>query len=67
MGHPGSCGAYTKSSNVAWQFPAIAGVVKNVVSWGANMLTTVNSASWSYIRAFEKLKERGCRAWFIGL
>lgn len=30
------------------------------------MLTTVNSASWSYIRAFEKLKERGCRAWFIG-
>lgn len=66
VGHPGSCGAYTKSSNVAWQFPAIAGVVKNVVSWGANMLTTVNSASWSYIRAFEKLKERGCRAWFIG-
>ncbi|MDE7314343.1 MAG: molybdopterin-dependent oxidoreductase [Mucispirillum sp.] len=66
MGHPGSCGAYTKSSNVAWQFPAIAGVVKNVVSWGANMLTTVNSASWSYIRAFEKLKERGGRAWFIG-
>ena len=66
VGHPGSCGAYTKSSNVAWQFPAIAGVVKNVVSWGANMLTTVNSASWSYIRAFEKLKERGGRAWFIG-
>lgn len=66
VGHPGSCGAYTKSSNVSWQFPAIAGVVKNVVSWGANILTTVNSASWSYIRAFEKLKERGGRAWFIG-
>lgn len=66
VGHPGSCGAYTKSSNAAWQFPAIAGVVKNVVSWGANILTTVNSASWSYIRAFEKLKERGGRAWFIG-
>lgn len=66
VGHPGSCGAYTESSNVSWQFPAIAGVVKNVVSWGANILTTVNSASWSYIRAFEKLKERGGRAWFIG-
>ncbi|MDE7034440.1 MAG: molybdopterin-dependent oxidoreductase, partial [Mucispirillum sp.] len=66
VGHPGSCGAYTESSNVAWQFPAIAGVVKNVVSWGANVLTTVNSAAWSYIRAFEKLKERGGRAWFIG-
>ncbi len=66
VGHPGSCGAYTKSSNVSWQFPAIAGIVKNVVSWGANILTTVNSASWSYIRAFEKLKERGGRAWFIG-
>lgn len=66
VGHPGSCGAYTSSSNVAWQFPAIAGVVKNVVSWGANVLTTVNSAAWSYIRAFEKLKERGGKAWFIG-
>ena len=66
VGHPGSCGAYTSSSNVSWQFPAIAGVVKNVVSWGANVLTTVNSAAWSYIRAFEKLKERGGRAWFIG-
>lgn len=66
VGHPGSCGAYTKSSNVSWQFPAIAGVVKNVVSWGANVLTTVNSAAYSYIRAFEKLKERGGRAWFIG-
>lgn len=66
VGHPGSCGAYTKSSNVAWQFPAIAGVVKNVVSWGANILTTVNSAAWSYIRAFEKLKENGGKAYFIG-
>lgn len=66
VGHPGSCGAYTKSSNVSWQFPAIAGVVKNVVSWGANILTTVNSAAWSYIRAFEKLRERGGKAWFIG-
>ncbi len=66
VGHPGSWGAYNKPSNLAWQFPAIAGVVKNVVSWGANMLTTVNSAAWGYIRSFEKLKERGGRAWFIG-
>lgn len=65
-GHPGAQYAYSKSSNVGWQFPAIAGVVKNVVSWGANILTTVNSASWSYIRAFEKLKARGGKAWFIG-
>lgn len=66
VGHPGSCYAYDNRNNLAWQFPAIAGVVKNVVSWGANLLTTVNSAAWGYIRSFEKLKERGGRAWFIG-
>lgn len=66
VGHPGSCYAYFNQNNLGWQFPAIAGVVKNVVSWGANILTTVNSAAWSYIRAFEKLKEHGGKAWFIG-
>ncbi len=65
-GHPGAQAAYSRGYGVAQQFPAIAGVVKNVVSWGANMLTTVNSAAWSYIRTFEMLKKRGGRAWFIG-
>ncbi len=40
VGHPGACYAYDERNNLAWQFPAIAGIVKNVVSWGANLLTT---------------------------
>ena len=48
------------------QLHNIAGAVKNAVSWGTNTLSTANTSAWGYIRAMEKLKERGGKHYFIG-
>ncbi len=69
-GHPSMWASDTSSEfrSVGYQFPAIASVVKNVVSWGSNILSTNNSSAWAYIRAIEKMKERRpeSKVYFIG-
>ncbi len=66
VGHPGVGNAYYKQCNVAWQYPAIHSVVRNVVSWGSNILSTNNAAAWGYIKSMEELRNRGGKAYFIG-
>ena len=44
----------------------VASAVKNVVLWGSNALSTVNSSAYSEIRSVEMMKERGGKVWFIG-
>ena len=64
-GHPGLEKSY---GTMGRQLPSIAGVVKNIVSWGSNVLTSNNSMSWGYMRAIEKMKTRDAKAkvYFIG-
>lgn len=66
-GHPDIGGPYSKGNNIGANFHAMAGgAIKNLVSWGSNVLSTNNSASYGYIRAVEYLKEQGGKAYFIG-
>ena len=44
----------------------VASAVNNIVLWGSNVLSTVNSSAYSEIRAVEMMKERGGKVWFIG-
>lgn len=44
----------------------VASAVKNIVLWGSNALSTVNSSAYSEIRSAEMMKERGGKIWFIG-
>ena len=44
----------------------VASTVKNIVLWGSNALSTVNSSAYSEIRSVEMMKERGGKVWFIG-
>lgn len=44
----------------------VASAVKNIVLWGSNVLSTVNSSAYSEIRSVEMMKERGGKVWFIG-
>lgn len=65
-GHPDIGGPYSKSNNIGANFHAMAGgAIKNLVSWGSNVLSTNNSVSYGYIRAVEYLKNNG-KAYFIG-
>ena len=66
-GHPDIGGPYSKSNNIGANFHAMAGgAIKNLVSWGSNVLSTNNSVSYGYIRAVEYLKNNGGKAYFIG-
>ncbi len=65
-GHPGIGYAYDPQYNIGWHLPHVAGVVKNVVSFGSNATSTNNSVAWPYIRSMEKLKARGGKVYFIG-
>jgi len=69
-GHPyptasGESGVYSNPNMVGFHLPEIAGVVKNVVSFGSNILSTNNTLAWPYIRALEKVTQRG-KHYFIG-
>ena len=44
----------------------VASAVKNVVLWGSNALSTVNSSAYSEIRSVEMMKNRDGKVWFIG-
>lgn len=44
----------------------VASAVKNIVLWGSNALSTVNSSAYSEIRSVEMMKQRGGKVWFIG-
>lgn len=66
-GHPDIAGPYVKKNNIGANFHAMAGgAIKNLVSWGSNVLSTNNSVSYGYIRAVEYLKANGGKAYFIG-
>ncbi len=66
-GHPDIGGPYSKTNNIGANFHAMAGgAIKNLVSWGSNVLSTNNSVSYGYIRAVEYLKNNGGKAYFIG-
>ena len=65
-GHPGIDYAYNKAFNIGMHLPHVAGVVKNVVSFGTNATSTNNSVAWPYIRAMELLRARGGKNYFIG-
>ena len=66
-GHPDIGDPYSKSNNIGANFHAMAGgAIKNLVSWGSNVLSTNNSVSYGYIRAVEYLKNNGGKAYFIG-
>lgn len=65
-GHPDIGGPYSKTNNIGANFHAMAGgAIKNLVSWGSNVLSTNNSVSYGYIRAVEYLKKNG-KAYFVG-
>ncbi len=62
-GHPAISGYGT----IGRQLGSVAGVVKNIVSWGSNVLTSNNTVAWPYIRAIEMMKqERDGKVYFIG-
>lgn len=66
-GHPDVAGPYEKHNNIGANYHAMAGgAIKNLVSWGSNVLSTNNSASYGYIRAVQYLKDRGGKAYFVG-
>lgn len=66
-GHPDIGGPYSKTNNIGANFHAMAGgAIKNLVSWGSNVLSTNNSVSYGYIRAVEYLKNNNGKAYFIG-
>ena len=68
-GHPGTHSSATAlHRSLGNQLPNIAGVVKNIVAWGSNTLSTNNSVSWGYVRAVEMMKERNqtAKVYFIG-
>lgn len=66
-GHPDVGGPYSSKNNIGANFHAMAGgAIKNLVSWGSNVLSTNNSVSYGYIRAVEYLKNNGGKAYFIG-
>lgn len=44
----------------------VASAVNNIVLWGSNVLSTVNSSAYSEIRSVEMMKQRGGKVWFIG-
>ncbi len=44
----------------------VASAVNNIVLWGSNALSTVNSSAYSEIRSVEMMKQRGGKVWFIG-
>lgn len=63
-GHPDILAVFDR---VAENYHAIAGgAIKNIVSWGSNMLSTNNSSSYGYIKSLEYLKSNGGKAYFIG-
>ena len=58
-GHPDIGGPYDSKNNIGANFHAMAGgAIKNLVSWGSNVLSTNNSVSYGYIRAVEYLKKK---------
>lgn len=57
-GHPGVSSTYTPQAGVGQHIPDIAGVVKNIVSWGSNILTTNNTIAYAYLRSVQVMKER---------
>lgn len=67
-GHPNAGTPYSTNNNIGSQFPAIAGVVKNIVSWGTNALSTNNTVAYPYIRVVEMMKARRpeSKVYFIG-
>ncbi|WP_347342708.1 molybdopterin-dependent oxidoreductase [Mucispirillum schaedleri] len=57
---------YTGYNGSSANANTVASAVKNVVLWGSNVLSTVNSSAYSEIRSVEMMKQRGGKVWFIG-
>lgn len=57
---------YTGYNGTSVDANTVASVVKNIVLWGSNALSTVNSSAYSEIRSVEMMKQRGGKVWFIG-
>lgn len=67
-GHPLVDSPWMPQGGIGDSVPYIAGVVKNMVSWGTNVLSTNNSLAYPMIRAVEKMKERysAAKVYFVG-
>ena len=57
---------YTGYNGGSTNANTVASAINNVVLWGSNILSTVNSKAYAEIRSVEMMKERGGKVWFIG-
>ena len=57
---------YTGYNGGSTNANTVASAIQNVVLWGSNILSTVNSKAYAEIRSVEMMRERGGKVWFIG-